>query len=120
MNKLYCIKCRRKLNHKDYYNYNPDFTNYISANSWICEHCQILYTFVGTSHNQDAIIAFHRMKQDETTYEGGTSYISLETIKETFRVGEPLSFDPTPLDLKFWKNYLEEYHKNLGIEEEEN
>ena len=86
MNKFYCLKCRRKLKHKDHYSYNPNFTNYISANSWICEHCQILYVFVGTSNNQDAIIAFHRMKKEE---EG--SWVKKKTKKKKLEVCIKLS-----------------------------
>lgn len=62
MNKYYCIKCRRKLEHNSATNWYPELSEeiikhfYANFSAWICEICKIAFVFMNSSGNANTIL----------------------------------------------------------------
>ena len=62
LNKYYCIKCRRKLEHNSATNWYPDLSKevtkqlYANFSAWICKECNIAFIFLNSSGNKNTIL----------------------------------------------------------------
>jgi len=61
LNRYYCIKCRRKLEHESESQWHPASAElmkkaYARFNAWFCKACSIVYIFMGASGNDHPVI----------------------------------------------------------------
>jgi len=63
MNRYYCLKCRRKLEHNSFSEWSPELTEeeikkhlYANFSAWVCSHCSIAYIFLNSSGNENTVL----------------------------------------------------------------